>query len=98
MGRFRRLIDNLALKEIPLRGRKFIWSNQQATPTLVGLDWVLCTVEWENLYPNALLQSAASKDSDHCPLLLGLKDNRTGKKRFHFEAFWPKLEDFLATG
>ena len=27
MGRFRRLIDDLALKEIPLLGRKFTWSN-----------------------------------------------------------------------
>jgi hypothetical protein len=42
--------------------------------------------------PNVLLQSAATSDSDHCPLLLGLKDNKVGKRRFHFEAFWPKLE------
>jgi hypothetical protein len=41
-----------------------------------------------------LLQSAASHDSDHCPLLLGLKDNRVCKKRFHFEAFWHKLDGF----
>jgi hypothetical protein len=44
--------------------------------------------------PNVLLQSAATSDSDHCPLLLGLKDNKVGKRRFHFEAFWPKLEGF----
>jgi hypothetical protein len=42
-----------------------------------------------------LLQSAASEDSDHCPLLLGLKDNMTGKRRFYFEVFWPKLDGFL---
>ena len=28
MGRFRRLISNLSLKEVPLHGRKFTWSNQ----------------------------------------------------------------------
>jgi hypothetical protein len=39
-----------------------------------------------------LLQSAASDDSDHCPLILGVRDNKAGKRRFHFEAFWPKLE------
>jgi hypothetical protein len=38
MGRFRRLIDDLALKEMPLHGRKFTWSNQQDNPTLVRLD------------------------------------------------------------
>jgi hypothetical protein len=36
----------------------------------------------------------ASNDSDHCPLLLGLKDNLPGTRRFHFEAFWPQLEGF----
>jgi hypothetical protein len=53
--RLRRLIDDLALKEIPLHGRKFTWSNQQAAPVLVKLDW-------EGLFPNVLLQSATSED------------------------------------
>jgi hypothetical protein len=35
MGRFRRFINDLALKEIPLQGRKFTWSNQHESPTLV---------------------------------------------------------------
>jgi hypothetical protein len=95
MGQFRSLIDDLALKEIQLLGRKFTWSNQQANPTLVRLDRVFCTVDWENLFPNVPLHSAATEDSDHCPLLLGLRDFKHGKRRFHFEAFWPKLEGFL---
>jgi hypothetical protein len=94
MGRFRRLIDDLALKEIPLHGRQFTWSNKQNSPTLVKLDRVLCTVDWEELYPNCLLQSLASEDSDHCPLALGLKDNHSGSRRFHFESFWPQLDGF----
>jgi hypothetical protein len=36
----------------------------------------------------------ASNESDHCPLLLGLKDNLPGTRCFHFEAFWLKLEGF----
>jgi len=47
MGRFRRLINDLSLKEIPLHGRKFTWSNLQDSPTLVKLDRVLCSVDWE---------------------------------------------------
>jgi hypothetical protein len=47
------------------------------------------------LYPNILLHSAASEDWDHCRLLFGLKDNKAGKRCFHFEAFWPKLNGFL---
>lgn len=94
MRRFRGLIEDLALKEIPLHGRKFTWSNHQETPVLVKLDRVLCSVDWELLFPNVLLQSAASQDSDHCPLLLGLRDNKSGKRRFHFESFWTKLDGF----
>jgi hypothetical protein len=36
----------------------------------------------------------ASEDSDHCPLLLGLKDSKGVKRRFHFESFWTKIEGF----
>jgi exonuclease III len=94
MGQFRRFIDDLALKEIPLHGRKYTWSNRQDPPTLVKLDRVLCSVDWEDIFPCCLLQSMASDDSDHCPLLLGLKDIKTGWRRFHFESFWPQLEGF----
>ena len=45
MGRFRRFINNLSLKEIPLHGRKYTWSNQQVSPTLVKFDIVLCSVD-----------------------------------------------------
>jgi hypothetical protein len=31
-------------------------------------------VSWEDVYPNDLLQSASSDDSDHCPLLFGMCD------------------------
>jgi exonuclease III len=71
MDRLRRWINDLALKEVPLRGRKFTWSNGQVNPTLVRLVRVFCSVDWEELFPNCLLQSSASQDSDHCPLCWG---------------------------
>jgi len=94
MGRFRRFINDLALKEIPLHGRKYTWSNQQDSPTLVKLDRVLCSVDWEENFPKCILQSMASDDSDHCPILLGLQDNKPGQPRFHFQSFWTKLDGF----
>jgi hypothetical protein len=94
MGRFRRWLNDMALKEIPLQGQKFMWSNRLSSPTLVKLDRVFCSVDWEELFPNCLMQSSASQDSDHCPLILGLHAIKRGKKRFHFEAFRPKLEGF----
>jgi exonuclease III len=92
MGRFRRWINDMSLKEIPLHGRQFTWSNGQANPTLVRLDRVFCSVDWEDLFPDCLLNSSATQDSDHCPLILGLHDVKRGKRRFHFEAFWARLD------
>jgi hypothetical protein len=94
MGRFRRWLNDMALKGIPLHGQKFTWSNGQSSPTLVKLDRAFCSVDWEELFPNCLLQSSALQDSDYCPLILGLHVVKRGKKRFHFEVFWPKLEGF----
>jgi hypothetical protein len=34
----------------------------------------------------------ALEHSDHCPLLLGLLDNKVGRRRFHFESFWTKID------
>jgi hypothetical protein len=52
---------------------------------------VLCTVDWEDLFLDYLLQGMASNDSDHCPLLLGLKDNYSGTHRFHFNSAYVVL-------
>jgi len=56
---------------------------------------VLCTTDWEDLYPNCILQSHATEMSDHCPLVLGLKVGVKGRRRFHFESFWTRLPGFL---
>jgi hypothetical protein len=94
MGRFRRLINDLGLHGVHLHGRKFTWSNQQDSPTLVKLDRILCSTEWNQLFPDSLLQSAATDGSDHCPLLLSLNAVKPGRARFHLEAFLTKLEGF----
>ena len=94
MGRFRRFVNDVELKEIPLIGRRYTWSNEREAPTLVKLDRVLCTSDWEDTFPDCILQSQASQISDHCPLLLGLREGNRGKRRFHFESFWTKFPDF----
>jgi exonuclease III len=94
MGMFRRWANDLALNEIPLIGRKYTWSNGHSNPTLVKLDRVFYTTDWEEQFPDSLLQSSATDDSDHCPFVLGFHDFSRGKGRFHFQAFWPKMEGF----
>jgi hypothetical protein len=49
MGRFRSFINDLALSELPLIGRKFTWSSQQISPTLMKLGRVLCSLDWAEL-------------------------------------------------
>jgi hypothetical protein len=95
MGRFQRFLDDCLLKEIPLHGRKFTWSNERFSPTLVRLDRVFCCNDWEDFFPNSLLQSASSGVSDHCSLILSLNVQTHKKRRFHFESYWPKLSGFL---
>lgn len=51
---------------------------------------MLCTNDWEELYPDCILLSQATEISDHCPLVLGLMEGILGKRRFHFESFWTK--------
>ncbi|XP_066333373.1 uncharacterized protein [Miscanthus floridulus] len=73
MGRFKRFLGDVEAKEIPLLGRKYTWSNERSSPTLVRLDRAFCCVDWEDIFPDAVLQSSALVVSDHCPLVLGLK-------------------------
>lgn len=61
------------------------------------LDRVLCRVDWESMYPDCILQGQSTKNFDHCPLVLGLKEGFHRKKRFHFESFWNKLANFHET-
>lgn len=95
MGRFRRLLNDVELQEIPLLGRKYTWSNEREAPTLVRLYRVFCTANCDPLFSDCLFQSAASLISDHCPLILGLRDSTRGKRWFHFKSYWTKLDGFL---
>ena len=45
MGRFRHFLDDVEAKEIPLLGRKYTWSNERSSPTLVRLDRAFCCVD-----------------------------------------------------
>lgn len=96
MGRFRRLLDDIELKDIYLNGRRYTWSNERdySTLDLECLDGAICSVDWEDMYPDCFLQSFATTMSDHCPLLLSTSTSLGSAKRFRFESFWPKMDGF----
>lgn len=52
---FNSIISNLGIQEIPLKGRKFTWSNMQDDPLLEQLDWCFNSASWINTYPNTLM-------------------------------------------
>lgn len=95
MGSFRRFVNDTELKDIHLHGRNFTWSNEREQPTLVKLDRILVTIDWETQVPNYFLQALPTTMSDHCPLLLSTNAGLQGKPRFHFAKHWVKLSDYL---
>lgn len=94
MGRFRRYVIDLALKEVYLNGRRHTWSNAQSPPMLVHLDRVLCMSDWEGIVGECHLCCLASVVSDHIPLLLDCSPTPPAHRRFCFEDFWLCLDGF----
>lgn len=97
MGRFQRTLNDLALKEVYLKGRCYTWSNEQSSPTLVHLDRVLCTADWEELHGECHLRCLASVVSDHSPLLLDCSPVPPTHRRFRFKDFWTHTDGFHDT-
>jgi exonuclease III len=94
LRRFRRTVDNLGLQDLHLHGRCFTWSNERDSPTLVRLDRLLVSIDWDEKFSNAHLRGLGSDASYHCPLLLQTNMGQMSKARFHFQLFWPKFDDY----
>ena len=95
MGKFKKFVDDNALKELFLHGRKYTWSNDRERPTLTKIDRAFASVDWEMDHPESLLQALSTSHSDHCPLYLSLEEHLQSKRRFRFVLFWTKMEGFL---
>ena len=81
----------LELVDIHLHGRRYTWSNERRSPTMVRLDRALVSLDWEAMHPDCHLQALSSDASDHCPLLMQTQLSIQYMRRFHFESFWPKM-------
>jgi endonuclease/exonuclease/phosphatase family metal-dependent hydrolase len=80
-------VAELELQDLYQHGRCFTWSNERENPTLVRLDRVLVSIDWDEFFPNSHLCILGSNASDHCPLLLQTNMGSMSKARFHFEIF-----------
>jgi hypothetical protein len=97
MALFRRFINGLELKEAHLIGRRYTWSNERDCPTLEKLDRWLCSIEWDEMHPDAVLVARSSLLSDHCPVLMSTAMYFVSKSHLRFERFWVKLDGFQDT-
>lgn len=87
LRRFQRTVATLELQDLHLHGGSFTWSNEREMTTLVCLDRVLVSVDWDETFPNSYLRGLGSNASDHCPLLLQTNMGPMAKARFHFEIY-----------
>lgn len=95
MGKFKRFVDDNALKELFLHGRRFMWSNEREVPTLTKIDRAFVSMDWELDYPDCMLHAMSTATSDHYQLFLSLEEHSHPRRRFWFEVFWVKLDGFL---
>jgi hypothetical protein len=94
MGRFRRLLNDLELKEQDLIGRRYTWSNERQEATLEKLDRWFCSIDWDEGHPDCLLQALSSSLLDHCAIMMSTNVSYERKARFHYQSFWPKIGDY----
>jgi hypothetical protein len=73
MGKLKAVVDNLELRELPLHGRKFMWTSSSSThadATMTRIDRMFCRNAWKELYLLAHLHAWVGTVSDHSPLIL----------------------------
>jgi endonuclease/exonuclease/phosphatase family metal-dependent hydrolase len=93
-NRFNRIIDELALIELPLLDRLYIWSNKRDSPTLARLDRAFINTEFCYRFPNSSLSSRLGTPSDHIPLLVTVFTSLPKTHLFRFENAWLQKKQF----
>ncbi|RVW53836.1 Trafficking protein particle complex II-specific subunit 120-like [Vitis vinifera] len=94
MRRFSEVIEELALKDLPLHGGLFTWSGGLNGLSRSRLDRFLISEDWENHFSGASQCSLPRPVSDHFPILLDGGGTRRGPIPFRFENMWLKEEGF----
>jgi hypothetical protein len=91
---FNEAISNLGLVELPLKGRKFTWSNMQKDPLLERLDWFFTSASWTLSYPSTMVYPLSKPTSDHVPCVVSIGTKIPKARIFRFENFWLSHSSF----
>jgi hypothetical protein len=91
---FNFIIEISGLKEVKLIGRKYTWANNLPDPTFEKLDRVLVSVEWDLVYPVAVVTGKNRNVSDHVPLMLNNGSPPPHCNSFRYENCWVERDGF----
>ena len=94
MRRFSEVLDELALRDLPLQGGPYTWSGGLNGQSRSRLDRFLISEEWENHFSGVSQCTLPRPVSDHFPILLDGGGVRRGPIPFRFENMWLKEEGF----
>jgi hypothetical protein len=94
---FNDILKELQLREVPLQGQKYTYSNGRPQPTFSRLDRAFLSNQWD-MGPLAgfvpILMDLSNMTSNHASLKLTFaKMSRPPKRVFCFERFWLQFED-----
>ncbi|KAK9037233.1 hypothetical protein V6N11_022152 [Hibiscus sabdariffa] len=84
-------VDSRGLIDMTISGETFTWSNQRSADEAIleKLDKVLCSPEWNILFPKAVAMLDIAMGSDHAPVIIHLQGlKKKYKKEFKFESKW----------
>lgn len=91
---FNEAISFLGLVELPLKGRRFTWTNKQLSPLLERLHWFFTSVSWTTSYPNSFVSPLCMETSDHVPCVISISTTIPKQSIFRFENCWLQHESF----
>lgn len=94
---FNRIVNTYSLRELPLLGGKYTWSNNRNNLTLEKLDRILIIEEWKKMFPLCNVKKIPRYMSDHNLLIYNseMNDVTQNKKGFCFENSW-LVHEFLS--
>lgn len=79
-----------------MTGGIFTWSNNEENLIMEKLDRILVTKEWEDLFPQVVVNKLPREISDHNPLIISTrKSDCLPFIQFKFDLSWLKQPDFF---
>lgn len=92
---FNEAISALGLIELPLKGRRFTWTNKQLSPLLERLDWFFTSANWTISYPTTYVYPLVMETYDHVPCVISISTSIPRRSIFCFKIFWLEHHDFM---